>query len=110
VARLASGLMGRGIGAGSPVTILVPNSPDLFVIAHALFAIGAIAMPLSITATRDEVLSAVGKGGAEALIVGPELLPLAAEVAEGTPGALPILVSGGGGDNSIASLERTAPG
>src|SRR5687768_15653860 len=47
IERLASGLLERGIGHGSAVALLMPNSADLFITAHALFAVGAIAVPLN---------------------------------------------------------------
>lgn len=113
IAGLAAGLQGRGIGEGSVVAILVPNSPDLFVIVHALFAIGAIALPLSTAATTEECLWAVRKARAGTLIVRPELAGLAARVADmaGGPDALAVLTSGGVEDDaSIARLERSTPG
>ena len=35
--RLAAGFIERGIGQGDVVALLVPNSPDIFIIAHALW-------------------------------------------------------------------------
>jgi acyl-CoA synthetase (AMP-forming)/AMP-acid ligase II len=44
--HLASGLLTIGIGTGDVVAILMRNSPDTFVLLHALLAIGAISVPL----------------------------------------------------------------
>lgn len=107
VVRVASGFRDRGLGPGDPVAILVPNSPDLFVIVHALFAIGAIALPLAPGATRDECLAAVRKARARALIVQQKQGALAAQVAEAADGArpLPVFISDGDGDTSLAALQ-----
>src|SRR5512142_1024980 len=66
--RLAAGLINRGIARGGVVGLLIPNSPEIFVAAHALFAIGAIAMPLGLTATRAELAALAGKTGLAAVI------------------------------------------
>lgn len=112
VERLAAGFAARGIGIGDPVAILLPNSPELFVVVHALFAIGAIAMPLGLTATRSEVASAGRKAGVVALIVRAELAELGRQLVDDLVGARPmsLFVSGGEGDFSIEVMERTPPG
>jgi long-chain acyl-CoA synthetase len=101
VARLAAGLMERGIGPGSVVALLVPNSPDIFVAAHALFAIGAIAMPLGSTATRPELAAAGTKAGVSAVIAAPAL-KTAAEllIADAAPNAQLFLTS------DLVAMER----
>lgn len=71
IERLAAGLSNRGIGQGDVVALLVPNSPDIFVAAHTLFAIGAIAMPLGLTATRAELATLTAKTGLTAVIAAP---------------------------------------
>lgn len=109
VARLAAGFAARGIGIGDPVAILLPNSPELFVVVHALFAIGAIAMPLGLTATRSECAWAARKAGAAALIVRSDFAELGRQVIEDLGAAQPLqlLISGGDGDFSIEVLQRT---
>ncbi|MBI4922647.1 MAG: acyl--CoA ligase [Devosia nanyangense] len=71
IARLAAGFADRGIGRGDVVALLIPNSPEIFVVAHALFAIGAIAMPLGTTATRAELASLAAKSGLAAIVAAP---------------------------------------
>jgi len=73
IERLAAGFADRGIGHGSVVALLVPNSPDIFAVAHALFALGAIAMPLALTATQAELATLVGKTGLAAIVAAPAL-------------------------------------
>ena len=36
IERLAAGFSNRGIGQGDVVALLIPNSPDIFVVVHAL--------------------------------------------------------------------------
>lgn len=89
IGRLAAGFLEHGIGGGDPVALLLPNSPDLFVTAHALFAAGAIAMPLSATATRSELATLARKTGPTAVVSSPDLAAAAetliADVAPGIP-------------------------
>lgn len=105
VARLASGLRARGIKTGDAVALLMPNGPDIFVIIHALFAIGAIAMPLSPTATRAEAATAVRKASAKAIVAQAESLALAADVVAELGRPLPVF-----GPDEIAVLSKTQPG
>lgn len=111
IARMAAGLSSRGIGTGDPVAILMPNSPELFVVVHALFAIGAIAMPLGTNATLSECTALAQKAGAVAVIVRNELAELGTRVAASVGRMRPpqVFVAAGEGDFSLSSLERTAP-
>lgn len=105
VSRLAAGLIDRGIGAGDSVAVMLHNSPDMFVVVHALFAIGAIALPLSPTATATEVADAARKAGISALLVAPELAGLAERVAHELGGLAVFTAS----ERSLGELERAAP-
>jgi acyl-CoA synthetase (AMP-forming)/AMP-acid ligase II len=88
IGRLAAGLIDRGIGRGDVIALLLPNSPDIFVAAHAAWAIGAIAMPLGITATRAELAGLAGKTGLAAMIATPALASAAeALIADAAPDA-----------------------
>ena len=111
VERLAAGFAARDLRPGDPVIVLVPNSPELFVIVHALFAIGAIAVPLSPGATAAECDLAARKASARAFITLADRVGVIEEVAAnlGDATRLPVFVSGGNGSNAIATLERTAP-
>jgi len=101
VERLAAGLIERGIGRGAVVALLVPNSPDIFVVAHALFAIGAIAMPLGLTATRAELAALAGKTGLAAVVAAPAHLEAATTlIADVAPGALLFSTA------TLAGIER----
>jgi acyl-CoA synthetase (AMP-forming)/AMP-acid ligase II len=74
----AATLLDRGIGPGARVALLLPNSPDLFVIANALFAIGAVAVPLSPMGTPRELAWAAESCGIGAIV----MLPGAAAAAD----------------------------
>ncbi len=101
VQRLAAGLAERGIGRGDVVALLVPNAPDIFVAAHALFAIGAIAMPLGLAATRAELAALAGKSGLAAIIAAPAQIGAAeALIADVAPGAALFATT------ALADIER----
>jgi acyl-CoA synthetase (AMP-forming)/AMP-acid ligase II len=107
ITRLAAGFRERGIGAGDPVVILMPNGPELFVAVYALWAIGAVAMPLSPTATLAECTFAARKAKARAVLAAAPLLPLAEAIAA-EAGGLQVFAAGGDAPNAMATLERTA--
>jgi acyl-CoA synthetase (AMP-forming)/AMP-acid ligase II len=109
--RLAGGFASQGIAPGDAVAILMPNGPELVGAVYGLFALGAIAMPLSTTATASEIAVAGRKGRIKALLVKPELAGLAAGVAAelGTDRPLAVLVGGDDGALSLGRLARTAP-
>lgn len=100
IERLAAGFANRGIGRGDVVALLIPNSPDIFAVSHALFAIGAIAMPLGLTATRAELAALAGKTGLSAVVAAPAYrAPAEALIADVSP-AVPLFVA-----SDLASIE-----
>ncbi len=111
VKGLAAGLKVQGIGPGDPVAVLLPNSPDLFVVVHALFAIGAIAMPLGTGAARAELERAIDKSGCVAVIASPELCSLAKELLPALSGKMStrLFPAGGNSPHSIENLCATPP-
>jgi long-chain acyl-CoA synthetase len=101
--RLAAGLIERGIRVGDVVALLVPNSPDIFVAAHALFAIGAIVMPLGLTATHAELAGLTTKTGLKTVIATPAMRTVAETlIADVAPNAQLFLT------NALLDLERPA--
>lgn len=104
IGRLAVGLTERGIERGDPVALLIPNSPDLFATAHALFAIGAIAMPLSETATRSELAILAQKTAPRAVISTPDRAAVAEMlIADAAPG-IPLFLT-----NALPEATATTP-
>lgn len=67
----AATLLDRGVGPGTRVAVLLPNSPDLFVAVHALCAIGAVAVPLSPAATPRELQWSAAACGIGAVVAPP---------------------------------------
>jgi long-chain acyl-CoA synthetase len=101
VERLAAGLAERGIGPGSVVALLVPNSPDIFVVAHALFALGAIAMPLGLTARRAELAALARTTGLAAVVAAPAQAEAAAALIADVAPAAPLFSTA-----ALADIER----
>ena len=102
IERLAAGLVTRGIAPGDVVALLMPNSPAIFTAAHALFAIGAIAMPLAPGATRAELAALARKTGLRAVIAAPAAEAAAhALIADVAPSAM-LLPS-----SDLAAIETT---
>lgn len=108
--RLASGLLNFGIGVGDAVAILMRSSPDLFVLTQALFAVGAIAVPLDVQANPGEILRTIGQFKTRAIIASADLMSLAEQLASGAGVELPVIVSGpdgkfgGLGDTAVETL------
>jgi acyl-CoA synthetase (AMP-forming)/AMP-acid ligase II len=111
IERLAAGFINRGIGRGDVVALLVPNSPDIFVAAHALFAIGAIAMPLGLTATRAELATLTGKTGLAAVIAAPAFKAAAeALIADTAPQAQLLVTSDFAAiETGLTALPKLSP-
>ncbi|MEQ1768254.1 MAG: class I adenylate-forming enzyme family protein [Devosia sp.] len=106
-ARLAGGLASLGVEWGNVVAIALPNGPDLFALSYALFGLGAVAMPLSISAPPLELASYMRRGGARAVIGRAEAEPaLRTAISAYSPGGdVPLILSGSG---SATSLEMIA--
>lgn len=99
ITRLAGGMAAQGIGPGSVVALMAPNSPDFAVVFHAIAYAGATLTTINPTYTSAEVAHQLADAGAVMLITIPALLP----TAQAAAGALPI-VTIGGGDVPLDSL------
>lgn len=105
---LAAGLLSLGIGKGDAVAILMRNSPDLFVVVQALFAIGAIAVPLDVQANPSELVRSLDRVTVRAVIASPDLGPVAEQLALAIGGVeLPVILSQGDGKLSLPKMEKT---
>jgi long-chain acyl-CoA synthetase len=102
--RLAAGLLDRGVAPGMAVALLLPNGPELFAAAHALFAIGAIATPLSPLAPAAELMSMARKAGIGAVIARRDLAETAVRLA---PPMAPLFLTGDDGPMALETLART---
>lgn len=111
VERLANGLIGLGIEPNDAVAMMMPTSVELFVIAHALFAIGAVAVPLNAQASPKELEWQGRATRIVAIIARPEAMAAAERLkADMDAGTMPLIATGDNGPNAIAQLERTATG
>ena len=106
--RLGTGLREAGIEPGTAVAILLPNGPELFATAHALFAIGAIAVPLSPLAPSGELARMAAKAKIGAIVARRDLAPLAEHLA--AEKKLPVFLDGGEGANALDVLAKTPLG
>lgn len=71
IERAAGLLLERGVAPGARVAVLVPASPEFFASAYALFAIGAVVVPLSAQSTAREFAWAVAACNITAIIAAP---------------------------------------
>jgi long-chain acyl-CoA synthetase len=106
--RLASGLLNFGIGVGDPVAILMRNSPDFFALVQALFAVGAIAVPLDVQANAAEIARAVEPLNIRAFVASADLKALAEQLATGAGVDLPVIIAEA--DGSFGQIEGAAVG
>ena len=103
--RLANGLRGIGVEAGDRVTLYALNSWEWIVSYYAIHKLGAVANPINVMLTPEEVGFVVGDCGAKVLIAsrdkGEPLLGLtgggAAGGSEGAGGSLREIVLFGDG-------------
>jgi len=72
VARIAGGLLARGVGVGDVVTWQLPNTIDALAIQRACWRIGAVAAPIHARAGRAEVAAMVGQLGPAADLTGAD--------------------------------------
>lgn len=93
IEQAAAALLARGVEPGDRVALLLPNSPALFIATHALFAIGAVAVPLSAQANARELAWAADACTIAAIV----LVPGAEAAADGidSTGALPRILATG---------------
>jgi long-chain acyl-CoA synthetase len=80
-----AGLAARGIGKGTHVAVMMPNSPDFIVVQQALFALGAVVSPLNTQYRSSEVAHALASCDLAFLVLPPELTD---RVPEGFAGAI----------------------
>src|SRR6056297_2513964 len=92
VSRLAAGLAGLGVVPGDVVATLLPNIPAQ---AEAHFGVPACGGVLNTINTRleaDTVAYILDHGGAKALLVDPQFLPVAAEAIDMMDGPAPTVI------------------
>lgn len=103
VQRLASALGQEGVGPGTVVALLAPNSPDFAVVLHAVLVAGGTLTTVNPTYTAEEVRFQLSDSGASWLMCADAALPVAREAMEGT--GVRQVVSMGPGDGSARPLD-----
>lgn len=79
----------QGVEKGDAVALVLPNGPQAFISIYALFALGAVAMPLSPAAAPAEIHSAMKRAKARAIIANGASQNLATSAVEGLTDTLP---------------------
>ena len=90
----ANYLLEKGVKRGDVVSYMLGNSPAVFDVLLGAQKIGAIAGPISCWWQANEVEYLVNDSRSKVLLVDPEYVPIAAEIAEVTPSVEQILVNG----------------
>ena len=89
----ANYLLEKGVGPGDVVSYMLGNSPAVFDVLLGAQKIGAIAGPISCWWQANEVEYLVNDSRSKVLLVDPEYVPIAAEIADVTPSVEQILVN-----------------
>ncbi len=102
VVGVAAGLMGLGVEAGDRVCVMAPTRYEWTVIDYAIWAAGAVTVPIYETSSAEQVEWIVGNSGAVALIVDDaSLKERFNEVADQLPGCKHVFVLEDGGIDAI---------
>jgi 4-coumarate--CoA ligase len=104
VEEVAGALAERGVGPGTVVAIMAPNSPDYAVVFHAVALAGGTVTTLNPTYTAPEVRHQLSHSGAGLFFTVPALSDTASAGAEGTPVGRTFMIGGEGADG-LASLR-----
>ena len=106
-AGIATGLRERGIQPGDKVSLLVPNVPEFTMAYFGILYAGATVVPINVLAAAPEVAYFLKDSESRLLIVHPLF------EAPGRAGAeemkVPVVMAGGEGPDSLASLAASEP-
>lgn len=109
VERIAGGLQALDIGKGDTVGILIPNTVDFWLTAHALFAIGAICVPFNPHASQHELKTTAERVALKAVITRPEHKAIVDRLNADLGDRLIVIQTGDSGAMSLGELEKHAP-
>ncbi len=109
--RIATGLADR-FERGTALGLLMINGPELLTLAYAIFAAGLVVVPLNAHAPRAELTATARKARVRGIIASQPYAEIAGNLIAdlAAPDALPLIVAGGGGSDSVAELERRSIG
>jgi long-chain acyl-CoA synthetase len=100
-ARVGAGLRRTGVAPGDRVVVIMANCPEVIVVYHALWRIGAVVTPVVFLVTALELRHILADSGAVAVVTTPELAPKVAAA-----GTITTYVVGG----DFAELEADPAG
>ncbi len=88
---IAAGLSAKGVGKGDTVTVLSPNTPELFELQFALPLNGAVINTLNTRLEAETIAYILDHADTKLVIVDRELTPLLAEAFESLGRKLPVI-------------------
>lgn len=106
VGAVAAALMGRGVSAGDPVALVLPNHPDFLLVWTALQRLGAVAVCLNPRSSREEIAYFCEHSGAIGAVVADGLVD---SVVAAAPQLGWVMRSGVGGPDSVAAARDCDP-
>jgi long-chain acyl-CoA synthetase len=113
VHRLCRALRGLGIAKGDRLAILMFNCHRYFELYYATPHTGTLAVPLNVRLSASEIAYILKDSGSNTLFVGPEFLPLLAEIRDQLPALQHCIFTGDGqppeGFHSYEHLLEAAP-
>ena len=104
---IATSLRARGIEPGERVAILVPNLPEFTMTYFGILYAGCTVVPLNVLLSAPEVAYHLEDSSAVLLVAHP-LFESAARDGAGQAN-VPVVMSGGKGDDTVASLAAADP-
>jgi acyl-coenzyme A synthetase/AMP-(fatty) acid ligase len=93
--RLAAGLKSMGIGRGDHVVVSMPNCPEVFVVFHAVWRIGAVMIPIMFLLGEEETRYILEDSDGKVVITGRDLLGKIDKAREGIEHIRNVIVLGG---------------
>src|SRR6266511_6153495 len=96
VCQLCSALQGLGIEKGDRLAVLMSNCHRYFELYYATPEMGTLAVPLNIRLSASEIAYILNDSGSNTVLVGPEFLPLLAEIRDQLPALQHCIFTGDG--------------
>ena len=93
--RMAAGLKSMGIGRGDHVVVSMPNCPEVFVVFHAVWRIGAVMIPIMFLLGEEETRYILEDSDGKVVITSRDLLEKIDKAREGIKHIRNVIVLGG---------------
>jgi len=109
--RVAGGLRELGIQPKDRVVVMMANCPEVGILYHALWRIGAVITPAIFLLPPEELRHVLTHSEAVAIVTSPELLATVDAAIEGAPSVRHVIVAGETPEGKIdfATLEQADP-